>query len=107
MQIITTDATEAPMTIDARHYAVDELLRDGGSIHIRAIRPDDKERLVEAFGRLSPRSVYYRFFSAKKRLTDEQLRHFTELDFSGSVGLVATLLENEREQIIGVVGTWS
>ena len=35
--------------LDPRRYAVDELLRDGGSIHVRAIRPDDRERLVEHF----------------------------------------------------------
>ena len=30
------------MHLDARHYATDALLRDGSSVHIRAIRPDDK-----------------------------------------------------------------
>jgi acetate---CoA ligase (ADP-forming) len=88
--------------IDARHYAVNELLRDGGSIRIRAIRPDDKERLVEMFGRLSPRSIYFRFFNTKKGLTEEELRRFTELDFVEDVGLVATLLDDEREHVIAV-----
>lgn len=85
-----------------REYVVDELLRDGRSIHIRAIRADDKERLLEHFSRLSARSVYYRFFNAKQRLTDEELRRFTELDFNRSIGLVATMLEDESEHIIGV-----
>ncbi len=42
-------------------HAADEVLRDGAAIHIRAIRPDDKERLLEHFHALGPRSVYYRF----------------------------------------------
>ena len=87
---------------EPRHYATDALLRDGGSIHIRAIRPDDKPRLLALFEHLSNRSVYFRFFQAKQRLTDEELRYFTELDFSRDVALVATLQAGHEEHIIGV-----
>ncbi len=87
---------------DASHYEAEEILRDGGSIRIRAIRPDDKPRLLDHFQRLSQGSVYFRFFGVKKRLTDEELRRFTEPDFVCHVGLVATLREGEAERIIGV-----
>jgi GNAT superfamily N-acetyltransferase len=87
---------------NAAAFAVDRVLRDGGSIHIRAIRPDDKARLNDHFARLSARSVYFRFFRVKKRLTDDELREFTELDFEHRVGLVATLGGHRDEQIIGV-----
>ncbi len=90
------------MVADPRTLAVDRVLRDGGSIHIRAIRPDDKERLVEHFSRLGAQSVYFRFFGVKKRLTPGELRQFTELDFRQRVGLVATLVEDGQERIIGV-----
>ena len=84
------------------HYATDALLRDGGSIHIRVIRPDDKQRLLALFEILSSRSIYFRFFQTKQRLTDEELRYFTELDFTRDVALVATLQEGQDEHIIGV-----
>jgi acetyl coenzyme A synthetase (ADP forming)-like protein len=87
---------------EPRHYATDALLRDGGSIHIRAIRPDDKQRLLALFERLSSRSVYFRFFQTKQRLTDEELRYFTELDCTQDMALVATLREGQEEHIIGV-----
>jgi acetate---CoA ligase (ADP-forming) len=87
---------------DARTFAEDAVLRDGGSIHLRAIRPDDKAGLVDHFKRLSARSVYFRFFGSKLRLTDDELRRFTELDFVRHVALVATLRERGTEQIIGV-----
>jgi len=77
-------------------------LRDGGSIRIRAIRPDDKDRLLEHFSHLSERSAYQRFLGIKKTLTPEDLVHFTELDFVNAVGLVATLGEGDRERIVGV-----
>ena len=38
---------------DPRHYTTEELLRDGGSICIRAIQPHDKQRLLALFERLS------------------------------------------------------
>ncbi len=90
------------MALDASRYDTAVVLKDGGSIRIRAIRPDDKERLLDHFHRLSERSVYFRFFSAKKRLTEEELRRFTEPDFRTHVALVATLLEDGQERIIGV-----
>jgi acetyl coenzyme A synthetase (ADP forming)-like protein len=87
---------------EPRAFALDAVLRDGGSIHLRAIRPDDKARLVDHFQRLSARSVYFRFFGSKLHLTDSELRRFTELDFVNHVALVATLLEGGEERIIGV-----
>ena len=77
-------------------------LRDGGLIRIRAIRPDDKQRLLEHFLQLSPASVYQRFFGVKKTLTPEELKRFTELDFQNAVGLAATTGEGAAERFIGV-----
>jgi RimJ/RimL family protein N-acetyltransferase len=83
-------------------YLSEEVLRDGGSIHVRAIRPADKERLREFSQHLSSRSVYFRFFSPKKKLTDGELAWLTDLDFERHVALVATLGHGEEERIIGV-----
>jgi acetyl coenzyme A synthetase (ADP forming)-like protein len=88
--------------MDAHHYSKDELLRDGASIRVRAIRPDDKPRLIKHFESLSARSVQFRFFGAKRRLTDAELQRFTEPDFVHHVALVATLLGGDGERIIGV-----
>jgi acetyl coenzyme A synthetase (ADP forming)-like protein len=87
---------------DPRHYTAEELLRDGRSIFIRAIGPDDRARLLEHFARLSARSVYFRFFSARRRLSERELATFTTPDFDRHVGLVATWQEDGRERIIGV-----
>jgi RimJ/RimL family protein N-acetyltransferase len=75
-------------------------LRDGGSIRIRAIRPDDRERLRAHFERLSERSRYFRFHNAKTRLSDSELALFVTPDFVAHVGLVATI--GEPEEIVGV-----
>ena len=73
--------------LNPRTYAVDEMLRDGSPIHIRAILPADKDLLFEHFSGLSENSRYTRFFGAKRTLTRDELARFTELDFDNQVGL--------------------
>jgi len=90
------------VTRQLQRYAADALLRDGGSIHIRALRADDKERLQAHFHALGFDSVRFRFLGAKKDLTPADLRYFTELDFSRHVGLVALRRQDGQEEFIGV-----
>lgn len=88
--------------IDPAAYSVDEGLLDGTTSHIRAIRPDDKGRLGDAFHRLTGRSVYFRFFSGMRELSDDALGRFTEVDFDEHVALVAVEPEGADECIVGV-----
>jgi RimJ/RimL family protein N-acetyltransferase len=88
--------------LDPARYQLDETLLDGGLIHIRAIQPDDRERLLEHFHSLSEESVYYRFFGLKHSLSDHELTQFTQLDFVTHVGLVATAFSDGLEHFIGV-----
>ena len=83
------------MATDASRYKAEAILRDGGSIHIRSLRTDDKRRLLNFFGCLSHRSVYFRFFRAKKWLSEWELERFTRLDFRDNVALVAIHREGE------------
>jgi len=39
-------------------------LRDGAAVHLRAIRPEDEDRLIALYGRLSPESARQRFFTS-------------------------------------------
>lgn len=87
---------------ESRHYQVDTLIRDGGTIRLRAIQPEDVPRLRTFFMQLSPQALYWRFFQAKTRFTDAELHYFTHLDFRRNLALVATLPGDETEPIIGV-----
>jgi GNAT superfamily N-acetyltransferase len=69
---------------------------------MRAIRPDDKERLRAAFERLSARSVYRRFHCSKTALTTGELRRLTELDFVDHVGLTPTIENDGGVRLIAV-----
>lgn len=86
--------------LDARKYLASETLRNGLAIRIRALRPDDGERIVEAFNKLEPETIYTRFFRYKKEVSEADLRLIRELDFETRVVLVATLIENGREIVI-------
>jgi len=78
------------------------VLRDGTAVWVRAIRPDDKERMRIAFQQLSSRTVYRRFFQHLTALTSDALREATELDFHDHVGLALTVGEGTSERLIGV-----
>src|SRR5690348_6570551 len=76
---------------DLRNYSATHVLPDGTTILIRAVRPDDKPRFRAAFANLERHSIYRRFLSPKKELTDTDLEHATEVDFDQVVALVATV----------------
>ena len=86
--------------LDARNYLASETLRNGLAIRIRALRPDDGERIVEAFNKLEPETIYTRFFRYKKDVSEADLKMIREMDFEHRVALVATLIENGREIVI-------
>lgn len=84
-----------------KSFSQDIILRNGTLALLRAIRPDDKQRLLAGFHRLTGKSIYFRFFSNKQKLTPKELKYFTEIDFEHHVAIVVTLL-NQEENIVGV-----
>ena len=67
---------------DARNLRVEETLRDGTRVMIRAARPDDRERIARAFHGLERDSVYTRFFTYKDALTTAELARLDVMDFA-------------------------
>lgn len=86
---------------DIVSYSVAERLRDGRIVTIRAIRPDDKGLVIEAFHEMSSESIYRRLFALKKELTDKDLKLVTEVDFVDVVQLVAVLEKDGRDHLAG------
>jgi RimJ/RimL family protein N-acetyltransferase len=69
-------------------------------VTIRAIRPDDRERLLAAFKELDERTVYLRFFGPKQ-VSQQALTEATDVDFVRTVALVVCMQNGEGEKIIG------
>jgi RimJ/RimL family protein N-acetyltransferase len=87
--------------LNAVEYAVRETLNDGTVVTIRAIRPDDRERIVAAFRGLEPRSIYTRFFHYKKDLSEQELRQLAQIDHMREVILVAVVGDGDEQIIVG------
>ncbi len=79
-------------------WEADVLLRDGHPVHLRPISPADGEALRAFHASLSDRTVYYRFFSVKPTLSDEDVVYFTTVDHHDRVALIAL----DAGSIIGV-----
>jgi RimJ/RimL family protein N-acetyltransferase len=70
-------------------------LRDGSTVLVRPIRPEDRERLALGFERLSRRSRARRFLQPVSRLSPDLLRRLTEVDHHDHEALVAEAEDGE------------
>jgi len=86
-RVTPTGEIETPPT----HWEADVLLRDGRTAHIRPIRADDEQLMVEFYSRVSDESKYYRFFSPMPKLSERDVRRFTHVDHHDRVALVMLL----------------
>jgi hypothetical protein len=63
-------------------------LRDGERVLIRPIRPTDEGQLAALHSRLSPDSIYLRYFGIKPRLSSAERHRFTRIDADWRFALV-------------------
>ncbi|QFY14770.1 GNAT family N-acetyltransferase [Nonomuraea phyllanthi] len=73
------------------HWEADVVLADGGTAHVRPIKPADADRLRSFYSRLSDESIYFRFFGPRPRLSDREVERFTNVDYVNRVALIATI----------------
>lgn len=85
-------------TIDRERWGQDVVLADGSTVHIRPIDPSDGDALVAFHGRQSRESVYFRYFSPRPNLSDDDIRHLTTVDGIDRMAFVAA----RDDEILGV-----
>jgi acyl-CoA synthetase (NDP forming)/RimJ/RimL family protein N-acetyltransferase len=99
-RLLAVSVSQAPGNTDRdppgypREWEADVLLADGGVAHLRPIRPSDADRLVAFYERVSPESKYLRFFAAYPRLSNRDVKLFTEVDYVDRVAFIVTLGED-------------
>ncbi|HKX18763.1 MAG TPA: GNAT family N-acetyltransferase, partial [bacterium] len=77
----------------------DVVLRDGSTLHVRPIRPDDESGLLGFYAALSPEARLMRFFSPLSDAgLEQQVRRDVAVDHARRVGLVGT--HGGRDQIV-------
>lgn len=85
----------------AADYSAVERLRDGRTIEIRALRPDDQDDMLAAVNRTSMQSLQRRFFVPKRGFSDKEVSFFMNVDFANHVALVAAIDEGGQPIIAG------
>lgn len=78
-------------------------LRNGAVVTVRAIQPDDVQRLQQFHSRLSPDTIVMRYFRAAPVLYQRDASRLTHLDYDNRMALVATMGVGDEERIIAVV----
>jgi acetyl coenzyme A synthetase (ADP forming)-like protein len=67
----------------------DVLLADGRPAAVRPIVPADGERIRRLHGSLSDETIYFRFFTFHRTLSEAELEHFAGVDYLDRLALVA------------------
>jgi acetyl coenzyme A synthetase (ADP forming)-like protein len=85
-----TTAEAQPMTTYPAHLEADVVLRNGRTLHIRPVRPEDREKLTDFFRGLSPQSIHSRFFDM--RTPEAAVQHSpVEVDYRRDLGLIGEI----------------
>ncbi len=87
--------------LEAAKYSATETLRNGRSVEIRALKPDDQADLIAAVERTSAQSLYRRFFGVRRNFSQQEIEFFLNVDFANDVALVVITEEAGRPVIIG------
>ena len=78
-------------------------LRDGLPVTLRPIRPEDEPMEAQLVKDSSRESLYFRFFGYIPGIDHKMLSRFTHIDYDREMAIVAVIIEDGIEKIIGVV----
>jgi len=77
-------------------------LRDGRTVVLRPIKPEDEPLWLEMFQNFSEESIRFRFFQILKDTPHETRVRYCNIDYDREIAIVAELTENGRKRILGV-----
>jgi RimJ/RimL family protein N-acetyltransferase len=76
-------------------------LRDGRSVELRAMGPDDEAELLQAFERMPAEARYMRFMRVVRQANVDRLRQVLQSMPGGGYGIVASVPASDGEDIVG------
>ena len=77
-------------------------LRDGRTVILRPIKPEDEPLWLEMFRNFSEESIRYRFFQILKDTPHETRIRYTNIDYDREIAIVPELTEDGHRKILGV-----
>ena len=72
-----------------KHLETHERLRDGSTVQVRPVRPEDEPLVIELFDRMSLEDLRLRFFAPMRRLTHTLAARLTQIDYDREIALLA------------------
>jgi acetyltransferase len=92
----------APMAAYPKELEREITLRDGVRLRLRPIRPEDQDRLIALYDRLSRYTAYQRFFTVMKRLPPDWAHLLANVDYERRLALLAEHGPPETPELVGV-----
>lgn len=77
-------------------------LKDGRSVLLRPIKPEDEPMWHELLASCSPETIMYRFRYMFKATTHEMATRFCFIDYDREIAIVAEIEEEQSRKLIGV-----
>jgi len=77
-------------------------LRNGQTVLLRPIKPEDEPMWLEMFQNFSEESIRYRFFQILKDTPHETRVRYCNIDYDREIAIVPELTEDGRRRILGV-----
>jgi acetyltransferase len=78
-------------------------LRDGRTVLLRPIKPEDEPLWLEMFQNFSEKSLRNRFFNIMKDAPHEMRIRYCNIDYDREIAIVAEIKEDKQRKILGVV----
>ena len=82
-------------------YETTVKLRDGRTVLLRPIKPEDEPMWQEMFQCFSEESIRYRFFQVIQA-TPQMRKRYCNIDYNKEIAIVAELSEEGKKRILGV-----
>ncbi|MBS7608767.1 MAG: bifunctional acetate--CoA ligase family protein/GNAT family N-acetyltransferase [Candidatus Bathyarchaeia archaeon] len=76
-------------------------MRDGRTVLLRPIKPEDEPLWLEMFQNCSEESIRYKLFQTLKHMPHEVRVRYCNIDYDREIAIVAELTENGKRKIIG------
>ncbi len=84
-----------------KKYVAEWRLKDGKSVTLRPIRPEDENLVYDLFQSLSEETMRFRFFQVIKDLSHQMLIRYCNIDYDREIAIVAQEEECDK-RIIGI-----
>jgi acetyltransferase len=83
-------------------YVTERKLKDGTSVILRPIKPEDEPMWHELLGSCSTQSLWFRFSYLFKQTTHEMATRYCFIDYDREMGIVAEVEEEGQRKLIAV-----